>query len=109
MDERARRMDRRRVDDLERIVSATDLYWTRHSLLPASLDELTAEPGVSIDTRDPAGSENYGYQPVDSTHYEVCANFESESEKVAWGQEKKLLAHGTGRQCFQFEAKELKR
>ena len=42
-DERARRLDRRRVEDLQGIAAATDLYWTRHSRLPASLDELTAD------------------------------------------------------------------
>ena len=45
-EERARRVDDRRVEDLQGIVAATDLYWTRHSRLPVSLDELTAEPGA---------------------------------------------------------------
>ena len=57
MEERARRVDNRRVEDLQGIVGATDLYWTRHSRLPVSLDELTAEPGVRIKTADPANSE----------------------------------------------------
>ncbi len=83
MDERARRVDDRRVADLHGIVAATDLYWTRHSRLPASLDDLTAEPGVSISTGDPVSSEIYGYQPLDSAHYEVCASFERESAETS--------------------------
>ncbi|HIA74480.1 MAG TPA: hypothetical protein EYN99_08630, partial [Gemmatimonadetes bacterium] len=37
MEERARRVDDRRVADLQGIAAATDLYWTRHSRLPESL------------------------------------------------------------------------
>jgi hypothetical protein len=108
-EERARRVDARRVVDLQAIVAATDLYWTRHSRLPASLDELNAEPGVSIKTGDPASSEFYGYQPLDSINYEVCASFERESEETSSDPAKNLWVHGSGRQCFQLEAKEITR
>ena len=109
MEERARRIDNRRVSDLEAIRAATDLYWTRHSRLPASLEELTAEPGVRISTRDPESSEFYGYQPGDSAHYEVCASFEQESGETSRNPERNLFAHGSGRQCFQLEAEEIER
>ncbi len=112
MDERARRVDDRRVADLQGIVASTDLYWTRHSRLPASLDELNAEPGVTISTSDPASSEIYGYQPLDSAHYEVCANFERESGETSRDPARaarNLWAHGSGRQCFQLEAEEITR
>ena len=82
-EERARRIDDRRVADLQGIVAATDLYWTRHSRLPEALDDLAAEPGVRIATSDPASSEIYGYQPLDSAKYEVCASFEQESGGIA--------------------------
>jgi hypothetical protein len=108
-EERARRIDRRRVVDLQGIVAATDLYWTRHSRLPASLDDLTAEPGVTISTGDPASSEIYGYQPMDSSRYEVCASFELESGETSRDPERNLWAHGAGRQCFQLEAEEITR
>ena len=108
-EERARRVDDRRVADLKGIVAATDLYWTRHSRLPASLDELNAEPGVRIGTGDPAGLEFYGYQPLDSNHYEVCASFERESEEASRDPARNLWAHGSGRQCFRLEAEEITR
>jgi hypothetical protein len=38
-EERARRIDDRRVADLKGIVAATDLYWTRHSGSPVRLPE----------------------------------------------------------------------
>ena len=137
-EERARRVDNRRVADLNGIVSATDLYWTRHSQLPESLDDLAAEPGVRISTGDPASSDGYGYQPLDSARYEVCATFERESGETsrdpmtipliiqescqachrqasvapnrvgepiaAHRQLHSLWAHGSGPQCFQFQA-----
>ncbi len=108
-EERARRVDSRRVADLQAIVAATDLYWTRRSRLPASLDELNAEPGVSIKTGDPARSEFYGYQTLDSINYEVCASFERESEETSSDPARNLWVHGSGRQCFQLEAKEITR
>ena len=107
MEERARRVDNRRVEDLQGIVAATDLYWTRHSRLPISLDQLTAEPGVRIKTGDPTSSETYGYQALDSTHYKLCAEFESESAEISSSPTNNLWAHNSGHQCFQFEAEEI--
>ena len=77
--ERVRRIDARRVADLHGIAAATDLHWSRHSRLPASLDDLAAAPGLRINTRDPVSSETYGYQTLDSLRYEVCATFDGES------------------------------
>jgi hypothetical protein len=108
-EERGRRIDDRRVEDLQGIRAATDLYWTRHSQLPASLDDLTAEPGVTIRTSDPASSQAYAYQPLDSIRYEVCATFELESREIARDPQKDLWAHGSGRQCFQLDAEEITR
>lgn len=104
-EERARRLDSRRVSDLQGIMAATDLYWTRHNRVPESLDGLTAEAGVRINTRDPASAEAYDYQPLDSARYEVCATFEGESGEISREPEKDLWAHGPGHQCFRLEAK----
>ena len=109
MEERARRLDNRRVTDLRGITAATDLYWTRHSELPASLVGLSAEPGVQISTADPESSETYGYQLLDSVQYELCASFDLESEEIVRDPEKNLWAHGPGQQCFQLEAEEIER
>ncbi len=101
MEERARRVDNRRVEDLQGIVAATDLYWTRHSRLPRSMDELTAD--------DPENLETYSYQAVDSIHYQVCANFERASGETSSNSARNLWAHNSGPQCFQFEAEEIVR
>ena len=81
-EERERRIDDRRVADLHGIAAAVDLYRSRHSRLPASLDELAAEPGSRIGTRDPASSESYGYEALDSVRYELCATFDRESRAM---------------------------
>jgi hypothetical protein len=106
-EERARRLDSRRVTDLQRIRAATDLYWTRHSRLPASLDELSGEPGVRITTRDPESGETYRYETMDSARYEVCASFERPSDPVARNREMDLWAHDAGPQCFRLDAEEI--
>ena len=79
-EERERRIDDRRVAELHAIAAAADLYRSRHSRLPESLEELAAEPGMRINTRDPATAEVYGYQVLDSARYEVCATFDRESD-----------------------------
>ncbi len=82
-EQRARRFDDRRVTDLHGITAATDLYWTRHSRLPTSLDELASEPGVRISTGDPVRSEAYEYRALDDARYEVCASFAQESAETS--------------------------
>jgi hypothetical protein len=133
--ERERRVDDRRLADLHAITAAADLYWTRHGRLPASLDDLAAEPGLGISTRDPTTSEMYEYRALDDGRYEVCATFAAESgpptesasiiqrscqgchgqgssaaagigDPVAAHLElRDLWAHGSGRQCFRMQAR----
>ena len=138
-EERERRIDDRRAADLHGIAAAVDLYRTRHGRLPASLDDLAAEPGFRISTLDPTSSETYGYRALDDGRYEVCATFGTDSggptradgtppiiqrscqgchrpgspvatsrvdDPVAAHIElRDLWAHGSGRQCFQIEAR----
>jgi type II secretory pathway pseudopilin PulG len=133
--ERERRIDDRRVADLHGITAAAELYRTRHGRLPESLDDLAAEPGLRINTRDPTSSELYGYRVLDDGRYEVCATFAAESgpptesasiiqrscqgchgqgssaaagigDPVAAHLElRDLWAHGSGRQCFRMQAR----
>ena len=106
-DERSRRIDDRRVADLQGIMAATNVYWTRHSEVPFSLDELAAEPGVTISTVDPTSGEAYGYQPVDSARFDVCARFDLESGEISRDPRMDLWAHGSGRRCFHLEAEDI--
>ncbi len=133
--ERERRIDDRRAADLHAIAAATDLYRARHGQLPASLDDLAAEPGLRISTRDPTSAEMYGYRALDDGRYEVCATFAAEStgptgttpilQRSCQGCHapgspvaarvddpaaarlglRDLWAHGAGRQCFQMRVR----
>nr|MBP7163056.1 hypothetical protein [Candidatus Omnitrophota bacterium] len=87
-----------------------DLYWTRHKRLPASLEELTAEPGTGAKRADPVTNQPYEYRTRGGNAYELCAAFDRESTS---GQQhyyyRNFWAHGAGRQCFSLEAQEIKR
>ncbi len=102
-DQRARRLDERRENDLRQLRLAIDLYWTRNNTLPASLQELAKEAGTTIYSRDPerGGPYEYSVQPPD--RYEVCATFtrESEARDDFW-------SHGSGRQCYSITARRIR-
>ena len=106
-EERARRIDARRVTDLQGIAAATNLFWTRHSRLPETLDDLASEPGVVISSRDPEAGEPYGYAALDSMRYELCAVFDLASEEMRRDPDQDIWAHGTGPQCFELEAEDI--
>ena len=79
-EERTRRLDERRRMDLQRLQLATDLYWSRNNRLPATLDELAAEAGTNIYSRDPQTGQPYSYAVKGGDAYELCAEFARESE-----------------------------
>ena len=107
-EERALRVDARRVTDLQAISTATNLYWTRHSKLPPSLFELSQEPGVRIRIADPVDRELYGYQPSDSIQYSLCATFEEKTREFTRNAERSFWSHSGGRQCFDLEARKIR-
>ena len=109
-EERMRRLDERRVDDLERLERAVGLYWTRHARLPASLAELSQEPGVNVNLRDPETAEPYEYRLLpESGAYELCAEFQRDSaEESQRNEEIDFWLHGSGRHCFQLEARDIR-
>jgi hypothetical protein len=99
-EERARRLDARREMDLQRLRLAADLYWTRNSRLPMSLDELAKEAGTDIYARDPETGQPYTYVVKGSDSYELCAEFTRESEGRG-----EFWSHGVGRRCYTITAK----
>jgi len=95
--ERRRRLDGRRVDDLRALAAAVDRYTADHRRLPASLDELLAGTRWSLDTRDPETRAPYEYRVVDDSTFEVCATYLLSLEEV--GLRDKRWAHGAGWTC----------
>ena len=109
--QRAHELDERRVEDLRGITRAADLYSTRHGRLPTSLDELSRESGVSVNSHDPRTTRSYGYRILSDEKYELCAEFEdrSSSPAPATPPDGGFWSHAAGRQCFQPRVEEVLR
>jgi type II secretory pathway pseudopilin PulG len=104
-DERARRLDERRVADLTNISNAIDLYWTRQMKLPSSLDELKQEPGGNVSLRDPITDEEYEYRQLEGETYELCAEFDGQSPQSDRREVAGFWSHAAGRYCFRRDAR----
>ena len=105
--ERLRRLDERRVDDLRELSYEVDFYWTRESTLPTSLEELSSEPGVFVDLLDPETGQPYEYRVLSSNTYELCAVFALDTAEEQERFYKDVWSHGPGRQCFQLVARDV--
>ena len=105
-DERINRLDARRVNDLQQIDRAVSLHWMRQGRLPASLDQLSRDPGIRIDLRDPTTLEPYAYRPLDDKKFEICGMFES--AELTERSRSSFWSHGAGRQCFQPTVREIR-
>jgi hypothetical protein len=107
-EERVRRLDERRVQDLRRIDEMTNLYWTRHGRLPASISELAEESGLVVSPRDPATGEPYGYRTLNEKSFELCGVFERDStDSRAAGPAPGFWSHGAGKRCFNLEVRQV--
>jgi hypothetical protein len=97
-EERVRRIDARRVDDLQRIARSVEAHYSSHKQLPSSLEELAAEANLALLVpRDPVTAQSYGYRKINETSYELCGMFDRKSEESRF---EELWVHGEGKQCF---------
>ena len=113
-EQRIRRLDARRVFDLQGIARALDLYWTRNKALPTDLGTLAKEGGWDVAARDPESGLAYPYRVTGEKSFELCATFgmglpeqslvpmESTTRVGMW-------AHGRGAHCFALEAQTVTR
>ena len=100
-EERTRRLDTRRVQDLQQLSQAVRVYHTRHQRPPASLEELSKEPGLATVPRDPVSGLPYGYTSIDSDSYALCGTFDRDSDVRTAS----FWSHGAGMQCFTLNVK----
>lgn len=79
-EQREKRFDERRVNDLSIIQNHTTNYWQNKNKLPANLNDLE-DPllGIVIPV-DPETSEIYEYRVVSNLTFELCAVFKTEGE-----------------------------
>ena len=105
-DERSRRLDEQRIEDLDRLARSVDLHWTRDGSLPLSLGALSdaAVPGARFS--DPGTSQPYGYRVLGDSTFELCGRFETDwsarSSDEFW-------SHPPGRFCFELDVRAVRR
>lgn len=104
--QRDRRLDMRRVQDLNAIDRAMDTWATDHGSLPASLAELAGEPGASLSIADPVDGVPYGYSVLSPSKFRLCAVFSTstsdrgpDARRFGWYDDE--WKHPVGRQCFE--------
>jgi hypothetical protein len=96
-EERTRRMDSRRINDLQGVSRSIGVYHTRHQQVPASLEELAREPGFANVARDPVTDRPYAYRMFNANSYQLCGTF---GRETADSRAEDFWAHGVGEQCF---------
>lgn len=100
-DARKEELDRRRIEDLRSLAA----LMTPEPFRPLrdTLDASQYSAGMRF--TDPVTGVPYEYRVIDSTHFELCATFDTEmkpEEMQAWERD---WAHAKGRQCFKFDAR----
>lgn len=108
-EQRAIRLDERRVEDLRGISRSVDLYWTRQGSLPATFDEVAELLGAFDVPVDPETSMPYEYRILEGSSYQLCAGFSRESAGGGRRLTDPFWSHARGRQCFDMEAEEVER
>jgi hypothetical protein len=108
-EQRALRLDERRLEDLRAVSGAVDLHFTRAGRLPQLLDQLPPELGPAPVARDPETGEPYRYEQLTDDRYRLCATFARDSPPDRWGPRRDFWSHGAGAHCFELQAKRVDR
>lgn len=106
--ERARRIDQQRVNDLQSITYNVNQYYSDFDTLPTSLDEMVSRLGTRMSIMspgDPATGQPYEYRAIGADQYELCATFAADSADLGpqaaridpYG---KQWEHVAGKACF---------
>jgi hypothetical protein len=104
--ERVRQLDQRRVEDLDRIARAVDVYWSRLQRLPPAVEDLN-ETGALVNAFDPVTGVAYEYRPLEDRVFELCAQFDRPSSEPGRPGIEGFWSHGVGRQCFRREVRDI--
>ena len=104
-------LDQRRLREIELLHNAVDDHYLARGRLPESLEAMLQNrpwPGATL--YDPATKEPYGYQPLDSVRYELCATFDAPDSVPPYGNAADVFwRHSAGRWCFKFETDRYRR
>jgi hypothetical protein len=77
--ERLKRLDEARTQQLRMLDIAARAYWKEHDALPPDIATLASRPGAEQVVHDVDGGPDYRYRPLDATHFELCARFATNS------------------------------
>ena len=106
-EQRDLRLDRERVSNLVDIARNVDIYWSLNGTLPRSFEEMSGSRFSIRSVNDPESDNQYGYNVVEDSAYELCAVFSTDTDES--GASERLFsdrawAHGIGLTCFQLKA-----
>ncbi len=98
--QRLKRLDAARLSHLQTLELAANNYWRENDALPPNILALVAQPGMLLTQKDPSGGPDYVYRPLDATHYELCAQFDTSSARETPRGLAGEWAHPAGNHCF---------
>jgi type II secretory pathway pseudopilin PulG len=101
-EQRLRRIDQRRVADLQRLASVLDTYYYANDALPPTLEPLVDGRRLSAVPRDPSTDAVYTYRPTGDRAYELCAVFDRPSDGLDPFPYDVFWSHDGGEKCFSF-------
>ncbi len=101
--QREKRFDERRVENLREIALSIDYYYSRYGSLPDNLGQLEKIGYSPIDITDPETGMVYTFEKLSGTAYRLCAVFSHPSGENA----DRFMAHGAGKACFVLHAKKI--
>lgn len=114
-DERRRRLDDRRMQDLRLIAELADAYWTRTGTLPEDLEELARSEARRPLPTDPDTGLAYAYSRQEGSRFELCATFALEAtgsdRTFSYGARSGFWnrGHPAGRHCLSLSAQNVER
>jgi len=79
-EQRARRFDERRVNDLQMLQSQIVNYWAQKETLPENLNTLEDSISGFVAPKDPQLELPYEYNIIDSLSFELCAFFKTSTK-----------------------------
>lgn len=97
---RLRRLDERRVNDLQVAGRAIDQFRREHGHLPLTMDSLPSPLAEGQTLRDPASGTPYEYRPSGDSTYSLCADFTGPAEADSRSGYDLTWAHPAGHHCF---------
>lgn len=76
-DQRNRRFDTQRVNDLQMLQSQVINYWTQKGAIPAQIGDMQDSISGFVIPKDPETGVAYEYKVIDKLNFQLCADFKT--------------------------------